>query len=293
MAESEAQPPSDYGIDAVPPADASGSKPPEPPDNAPLSAEIAPSPQYKRDTSTCRPDQTPSWKICLEVLASLCGIALVVITFYYARAAYRQAVASETAANAARDAVCVAGRTLNETIRSNQAQETANKLAAKTTTDNFHLDQRAWLGASDYTYTITESGPITSTAIVLNTGKSPARDILCRITGVTKLKTDVLQDSDIVYPPDLPILKQGTIFPNQHFPLTAGGPPMESEKQKVWFENVQSGKWTQYFFGKVRYKDTFGRDHWTHFCTQFVPATKSGTPCRIYNTTDDEKPQKN
>lgn len=153
------------------------------------------------------------------------------------------------------------------------------------------LDQRAWLGASNYTYTITESEPIHSIAAVLNTGKTPAIGILCRITGATKLKGSPLTDSDIVYPADLPVMKQGTIFPNQYFPMTAGGPKMDPEKQKIWFTNIQSGDWIQYFFGEIRYGDVFGYAHWTHFCTQYVPETKSGTPCTIYNDTDDDKTQ--
>jgi hypothetical protein len=151
------------------------------------------------------------------------------------------------------------------------------------------LDQRAWLGAGDYIYTITESNPVACSATVLNTGRTPAMGILCRITGTTKLKGYVLKDSDIVYPADMPIIKQGTIFPKQHFPLNAGGPPMDTGKQKAWFDHVTDGDWIQYFFGEVRYRDIFGKDHWTHFCTQFVPKTKSGTPCSIYNDTDDNE----
>jgi hypothetical protein len=151
------------------------------------------------------------------------------------------------------------------------------------------LDQRAWLGASDYAYAITESDPVEGSVIVLNTGRTPAMEILCRTTGTTKLKGYILKDSDIVYPADLPTLKEGTIFPNQHFPLKAAGPPMDLSKQKIWFNSVTGGGWIQYFFGDIRYRDVFGRDHWTHFCTQFVPKTKSGTPCSIYNDTDDNK----
>jgi hypothetical protein len=112
-------------------------------------------------------------------------------------------------------------------------------------------------------------------------------NILCRITGTTKLKGHTISDSDIVYPAALPTVRQGTLFPNQRFPLRAGGPPMVAANQKIWFANIQSGTWIEYFFGDVRYKDTFGKDHWTHFCTQFVPATKGGAPCPIYNDTGD------
>ena len=135
------------------------------------------------------------------------------------------------------------------------------KNSIQATKEVMRQDQRAWLGAGDDTYTIAESGPIDNSVTVINSGKSPAMDIFCRITGTTKLKGYILRDSDIVYPPELPILKQGTIFPNQHFPLKAGGPPMELGKQNTWFTNVQNGDWIQYFFGEVRYKDTFGRDH--------------------------------
>jgi hypothetical protein len=161
--------------------------------------------------------------------------------------------------------------------------------ALDATIENFQRDQRAWLGAGDYTYSIVASGPITSSVVILNTGKSPATDIFCRTSGTTKLKGDDIRDSDIVYPPDLTFIKQGTDFPNQHFPLNVNGMSITPEQQKIWFENVQSGAWIQYFFGEVRYKDVSGNDHWTHFCTEFVPATKSGTPCPIYNDTDDAK----
>jgi hypothetical protein len=151
------------------------------------------------------------------------------------------------------------------------------------------LDQRAWLGAGDNTYSITESGPIHSSVSVINTGRTPAIEIYCRITGTTKIRGEILHRSDITYSPELPTLKEGAIFPNVHFPLVAGGISMDPAKQKVWSENVQSGSWIAYFFGEIRYKDIFGENHWTHFCSSYVPETKSGTPCAIYNETDDQK----
>jgi hypothetical protein len=170
-----------------------------------------------------------------------------------------------------------------------EASNKQSKTALDATIAASHFDQRAWLSAGDNTYTIAESGPIDNTVIVSNTGKSPAMEIFCRINGTVKLRGNILSDSDIAYPSALPTLNQGTIFPNQRFPLKAGAILMESEKQRIWFGNIQSGEWIQYFFGEVRYKDIFGREHWTHFCSQFVPATKGGTPCPIYNDTDDSK----
>jgi hypothetical protein len=229
--------------------------------------------------------------------------ALVIATFCTIGVGIWQGTLSQKAANAARDAVEVARGTLQETQRSNSRQarlteasrlssEVQSHAALQSSIDNFRLDQRAWLGVSDYTYSLGESGTIGSTGIVLNTGKSPASNIHCRITGMTKEKDYVLRDSDLVYPPELPTVTQGTLFPNQHFPLTAGGPPMDPSSQKAWSDNVASGELMQYFFGEVRYKDSFGVWHWTYFCTKYVPSTKSGTPCPIYNDTDQIKNRK-
>jgi hypothetical protein len=161
------------------------------------------------------------------------------------------------------------------------------KTMIKNARESVQNDQRAWLGAGDETYTIAESGPIESSASVQNIGKSPAMNIVCRISGITRPKGHIFNDSDIIYPFELPSVNEGTIFPNQRFPIKAFGPPMDQGKQKAWFAAIQSGDWIAYFFGDVRYKDNFGREHWTHFCTQYVPSTKGGTPCPIYNDTDD------
>jgi hypothetical protein len=147
--------------------------------------------------------------------------------------------------------------------------------------------ERAWVGASDYTYTIAESGPVKGVASVSNVGKTPAMAIVSTMTGRTL--DHVLSASDIIYPAKRPTIKQGTVFPNQRFPLTVGGDPMDSATQKTWFENVKAGRLNLYFFGEIRYRDVFGHDHWTHFCTRYVPDTASGTPCPIYNDTDDDQ----
>lgn len=246
-------------------------------------------------------------------LFGLCSVVVAVLQWRSSENqgidAHKLAVAASNQSDAASDMATAAGdqvdagnnfaesaEEINRGVAGavDQLQEAAKnaKASIRATQDAMRLDQRAWLGAGDYTYSITESGPIQSSASIGNTGKTPALNILCKTTGTTNVKGDILRDSDIVYPPELPILKQGTLFPNQRFPLNVGGTPMDPGKQKIWFDNVQRGDWIQYFYGEVRYKDAFEREHWTHFCTQFVPSTKSGTPCPVYNETDDAQHQK-
>jgi hypothetical protein len=173
-----------------------------------------------------------------------------------------------------------------------KSTDTDAQKSLEATKEQMRLDQRAWLGAGDYAYTVAESSPIESVANVTNTGKTPALHVLCQSSGATILKGHILRETDIVYPAGLPTIKQGAIFPNQRFPLKTDAQPLNSVKQKSWFDNVQSGNWVQYFWGYVQYEDTFGKSHWTHFCTQYVPSTKSGTPCPVYNDTDDSQKEK-
>jgi hypothetical protein len=170
-------------------------------------------------------------------------------------------------------------------LKSAQAAQNAVKLAQ----DQMRVDQRAWLGAQDSTYSIAESGPIHSSVFVTNSGRSPAVEIVCKMTGITKEERNAIRISDIIYPADLQAIKAGTLFPNTHIPLIAGGIPMDPEMQKIWFKNIQSSAWGVYFFGEIQYRDIFGKEHWTHFCNAYVPDTKSGAPCAIYNETDDIK----
>jgi hypothetical protein len=107
------------------------------------------------------------------------------------------------------------------------------------------------------------------------------------MVGIYKPREKELTDADIVYPPNQGVVKQGTIFPSEHFPLETKTIVMVAEQQKTWFENISNGSLIAYFYGEIGYKDVFGNDHWTHFCTQYVVETKSGTPCAIYNDTDD------
>lgn len=171
-----------------------------------------------------------------------------------------------------------------------ESSERQSKAELDATIANFRQEQRAWLGAQDFTDSLPEKGQVWSSAWIVNTGKSPAMNIVCRSSGFTRDAGHVLKTSDFVYPSSLPEIKQGTIFPNQRFPLkTLAGPELDEAKQTALFNNVKARIWTEYLFGEVRYRDTFGKLHWTHFCTELAADLTSGTPCPIYNDTDDNK----
>ncbi len=88
-----------------------------------------------------------------------------------------------------------------EQVRTAQDANLLAQASAKASERQSKLDQRAWLGSGDETYTINESGPIESATYVTNSGKTPAFNIICRITGTAKPRGYALRRTDIVYPP--------------------------------------------------------------------------------------------
>jgi hypothetical protein len=197
--------------------------------------------------------------------------------------------AAEKIRQAAENLVIQDQRIADKAKESLEAANAQNKRFLNVTIENSHLDQRPWVGATNYAYEITGSSPLAAVVQVINMGKSPALGILCRVYGATKTRGDILKISDIEYPANVPIVKQGTILPTQHFLLNSVAVSLKPGQQKDLVTNIQSGDWVQYFYGEVRYRDIFGRSHWMHFCSQYLPATKSGTPCAIYNDTDGSK----
>ncbi len=131
-----------------------------------------------------------------------------------------------------------------------------------------------------------------STARMTNVGKSPAVDVFGRAAGVTKPAGYVLKLSDIVYDAAAHWKRAMTLFPTQHYPLTdtfdwSNDPPGTlNDRRKIYIAALQARTLVQYFWGEVRYRDAFGVQHWTHYCTMISGDLNTGTPCDIYNETD-------
>jgi len=224
-------------------------------------------------------------------VTALVGIVQGYLTWQAVDVAARQASSAERSNVLVRQAMKYAYVQSKDAARASAEDSVLSRNQSKAALDasikSSRTDQRAWLAAADETYNIAASGPMKGSVVVFNIGKTPALSVTCKITGITTHRDHILRDSDLAYPAELPILKVGTLFPNHQFPMSAGGTAMDPDKQKIWFANIQSGELVQYFFGEIRYKDAFGREHYSHFCTRFLPSTNSGTPCPIYNGTDD------
>jgi hypothetical protein len=287
MEESGSEPSRQHEVDAIPPNAESPSPDPIAPSLPPLSPEIHPPPYDTKQTTTCRPDQTPRWKMVLEIVAGICGVALVIITLYYTRAAYRQAAASETAANAARDAVCVASRTLAANSQNNKVQEVANASAAQGAEENLRLEERAWVEFDPAELAPAPEFTVGKTVLyrlyLRNVGKTSARNITARLNTVVaspaldfdnaairkyQIPNKIARQNEIRFARRVfhgksgmqfvapPILAPG-VRATAPFDVYVVLPGSESAPRPINFT---------YFIGRVEYDDSFGGSHWMNFC---------------------------
>jgi uncharacterized Zn finger protein (UPF0148 family) len=285
MAESDSQPPAHDEIHAIPPEGATDKERASSPPIAPLAPETPPPPPHYRERQHCRPDQTPLWKYTLEYVAAVCGIALVIITAYYTRAAYRQAVASETAANAARDAVKVARDTLTETQAANSQQRIENTASLQATIDNFHTDQRAWVSLKNMGFeqgTLKNGDYISAKITLTNTGKTPALNVAIGTTAniytygqeprIFRVhQTEEFNPFQVIYPNDIPNLD------TERIKDTHGADAILNDTERA---QLISGQLIFYVSARILYSDVSGARHTTQFCAVMNPDLTSFHECK-------------
>jgi len=176
--------------------------------------------------------------------------------------------------------------------QANQVGRSANAAenAVRVTQEQMRLDERAWVGFTDATVTLSTTSPIKAETQTHILGKSPAIDIVTK-TGMRFDTPDrVLQLEDIILnPKEIP---NGTAFPGGQFPVRSTGVDPISDQEKAVIDAVTKKTIVLYFFGETRYRDIFKTEHWTHFCYLIISAeSKEISPCKIYNDSDADKDQ--
>lgn len=156
----------------------------------------------------------------------------------------------------------------------------------KATQEAMRLDQRAWVGVLQVTG-VPEKGKVFEIeSILTNTGKTPA-------THMTRFQRSmpILRGRKLV--PDYSGAKDGStvsssiLLPNQWFRGTTHASDKVLDQSDI--DLISKRDVTIYLYGKVCYKDVFGRSHWERFCSFYDPDTKSFPACANYNEVDTDK----
>jgi hypothetical protein len=230
-----------------------------------------------------------------------CAVALVLITSFYTYYARKQAHSSETAANAARDAVKVASNTLGETQRSNIRQEkladdnrasseAESEKAIRATQDAMRLDQRAWVAAASISGVPELDKPFIIRVTAKNTGKTFAKQfkmavVVSRVVTPNKIPNfgAELENADHQSVSLLP--------PNGEYTSTnpiTGDPsaPFPKNPTQDDLDRMKAGGIQFFVFGRMEYSDIFHKAHWSTFCFDLTQQA-AWELCSEHNDADD------
>jgi hypothetical protein len=195
------------------------------------------------------------------IVAWLTLIALVV----YAAITGLIYIASDKAANAAVSAAEEAKQSRLQSIQSFNA-----------TIEQFHLDQRAWIGVVAVRKIDFQQNPIDLGVDLANTGKTPAFNVKSRIVVKFIPKGEAVT---ITYLPIRLPNYRDTLFPGM---VTTLRPTSTPPIPATIAEEVKSGSTVIYYYGWITYDDVFHQSHRTEFCLEKTPG--GGSTCDKYNS---------
>lgn len=148
------------------------------------------------------------------------------------------------------------------------------------TIDNFHLEQRAWVGVSTMALTvILENEPLRAEAEITNSGKTPAFKVRIDKAGIQTnygpLDVDDFIASGKWKKPTQP-RSSPTIFPNSGVKI-----PFHTDQNltEMWVKQIADHVLWVYIFGDIYYRDAFGIEHMTEFCGHYDPPTRRFDGC--------------
>jgi len=153
-------------------------------------------------------------------------------------------------------------------------KETVNVMS-----DQFQLDQRAWIGIYEMSGQFKIGEISTIDIMFINSGKTPAKQVVCKAKGRI-IPLGVEPD----YTKEILIESKGILAPQQvsGIKITDARPVTEEH-----FGAVKSGKERLYIYGTVYYSDTFNKNHWVSFCYYLGHDMVTWTPYINHNNTDD------
>ncbi len=164
---------------------------------------------------------------------------------------------------------------------------------------NFVSDERPWLKVVSLGEIQWKEGqPILYPVEVSNVGKTPAKGIVATWQFLEYQKQDAIQ---FPFEPNAPKMRflTGVLFPSDSTPpLNLGLLDRQQAKSMNFLattltapfqDSINKGNSYLLLRITVEYKDSFGKDHWTHFCTNpLYKITAGGAPevCSNFNDAD-------
>ena len=167
--------------------------------------------------------------------------------------------------------------TIYSAIQASRSAEAA-KQSAKAAEQATRVGQRAYLGISALDYSAVVDGyPRRVVVQVKNAGRTPASDVVVRFK--LTYRAELVRTPD--YGPLMTVGGVSTITPEVSKPLIL---EMSAEESAIAAKiRADGAEPILHLFGLILYKDVFGEEHRTRYCSWYVPARKSFSDCPANN----------
>ena len=165
-----------------------------------------------------------------------------------------------------------------------------SKSSLDATIQNFRLEQRAWVGPTQFNWAeypegdkkvhIKEGQQFMVGVTIVNSGKTPAR----KVKGAVRMERLSAGEKPYLAPSEAEKVLQETdavMLPNMILALNPH--PFNSIPSKSDIDILTSGKYVIYILGLITYEDIFERPHFTKFCMYLTPDLTGFKGCPNYN----------
>jgi len=247
-----------------------------------------PTPIAESDTAQKKND-TPAWKKILETVAVLIALGVLIINGCQLSVIKQQLIDTESSSSQTTDQIWRAIGNLNWSARSadwNQKvaqtgmedSATNSRMALQATIDNFHQEQRAWVGPQHLELNPAPIAPepFSATMTITNSGKTPA----LRVNSLFYLHpSDRMIDvfDYVKHPIEIKSEEKGSIMMLPGIPYEL--PAQTGGTDALGIESVKNGHKFLYFFAFISYQDVFRNIHRTRVCALYRPKMRAFGPC--------------
>jgi len=212
-------------------------------------------------------------RLYIEAVGAFTALVLIVLTAISVQiakhavfTAERAAAASQAQAEAARDQSQLAKESTDLTVQA------------------FHQEERAWVGVREFSIHVKAGEPIFSQAILVNSGKTIARDVVnYGLLHMSEKPINVTHWVESQHEKQWKPIKLGVFFPGVVFSFNA---PDNQILDQPFYNRIMRGEVILYMLGRTEYVDIFNQRHTTKWCGRYFPAINGVDACETFNEAD-------
>jgi len=234
------------------------------------------------------PSKSPFWKR-LAFWNVLFNFILAITTTILGFIAYWQLNATNRAINISESANAISTESLRVSQESYRISEESMRISGESSNiaiNNFHLDQRAWIGFKGARLISFDSGkPLKVAVSFANTGKTPA--LKSRIEAMSIVGHKSMDIGRFNFDKARRGLKAepstAIIFPGGTKSVETA---THTDMNEHIFADLKTGNSVAYIIAKATYSDVFGIQHISWACVRYEPTDSTFNHCDKYNKAD-------